>query len=167
MISTCTIRHGTQDRPIQEEKEWTTQSTDLTMVYSTGSAHENFAKRSAEFARCLICINVPHHLMLLADLVNANSDHLPILIRLQMKTTTTLGLRRTYVNLKKSTCTLFTPDAAEYKSNMDLKINNTTHGNAPNGSGPYLRPKTHIQHTHSQHLSTNRRSHSWLPIRQS
>ena len=31
----------------------------------------------------------------------------------------------------------------------------TTHGNAPNGSGPYLRPKTHIQHTHSQHLSTS------------
>ena len=30
-----------------------------------------------------------------------SSDHLPILIRLQMKTTTTLGLRRTYVNLKK------------------------------------------------------------------
>ena len=23
----------------------------------------------------------------------------------------------------------------------------TTHGNAPKGSGPYLRPKTHIQHT--------------------
>ena len=23
------------------------------------------------------------------------------------------------------------------------------------GSGPYIRRKTHIQHTHSQHLSTN------------
>ena len=30
----------------------------------------------------------------------------------------------------------------------------TTHGNSPNGSGSYLRPKTHIQHTHPQHLST-------------
>ena len=30
-----------------------------------------------------------------------SSDHLPILIRLQMKTTSTQGLRRTYVNLKK------------------------------------------------------------------
>ena len=30
-----------------------------------------------------------------------SSDHLPILIRLQMKTTTTPGLRGTYVNLKK------------------------------------------------------------------
>ena len=30
-----------------------------------------------------------------------SSDHLPILIILQMKTTTTPGLRRTYVNLKK------------------------------------------------------------------
>ena len=40
--------------------------------------------------------------MLLADPVNACSDHLPILIRLQMKTTSTPGLRRTYVNLKKA-----------------------------------------------------------------
>ena len=30
----------------------------------------------------------------------------------------------------------------------------TTHGNAPKGSGSYLRPKTHIHHTHPQHLST-------------
>ena len=29
----------------------------------------------------------------------------------------------------------------------------TIHGNAPKGSGSYLRPKTHIQHTHPQHLS--------------
>ena len=32
-----------------------------------------------------------------------SSDHLPILIRLQMKTTSTPGLRRTYVNLKIQT----------------------------------------------------------------
>ena len=31
-----------------------------------------------------------------------NSDHLPILIRLQIKTTTKPGLRQTYVNLKKA-----------------------------------------------------------------
>ena len=31
----------------------------------------------------------------------------------------------------------------------------TTHGNAPKGSGSYLRPKTHIQHTHPQYLSTS------------
>ena len=29
-----------------------------------------------------------------------------------------------------------------------------TNDNAPKGSGSYLRPKTHIQHTHPQHLST-------------
>ena len=29
-----------------------------------------------------------------------------------------------------------------------------THGNTPKGSGSYLTPKTHIQHTHPQHLST-------------
>ena len=27
----------------------------------------------------------------------------------------------------KTTCTLFTPDSAEYKSNLNLKINNTLH----------------------------------------
>ena len=38
-------------------------------------------------ARCLISISIPHHLMLVADTVNAKlRDHLPILIRLQMKT---------------------------------------------------------------------------------
>ena len=31
----------------------------------------------------------------------------------------------------------------------------TTHDNAPKGYGPYLTPKTHIQHTHLQHLSTS------------
>ena len=35
------------------------------------------------------------------------------------------------------------------------KQQSTTHGNAPKGSGSYLRPKTHIQHTHPQHLSTS------------
>ena len=35
-------------------------------------------------------------------LLTLSSDHLPILIRLQMKTTSTPGLRRTYVNLKKA-----------------------------------------------------------------
>ena len=62
------------------------------------------------------------------------------------------------LNPDKTTCTLFTPVPAEYKSNLDLKINNTyctTHGNPPKGYGHYLRPKTHIQHTHSQHLSTS------------
>ena len=63
------------------------------------------------------------------------------------------------LNPDKTTCTLFTPDPAEYKSNLDPEINDTallmaTH---QKGSGPYLRPKTHIHHTHShsqyKHLS--------------
>ena len=52
------------------------------------------------------------------------------------------------LNPDKTTCTLFTPDPAEYTSNLDLTINNK-------GSGSYLSPKTHIQHTHPQHLSTS------------
>ena len=54
------------------------------------------------------------------------------------------------INPDKTTCTLFTPDPAEYKSNLNLKINQTS-----KGYGPYPRLKTQIQHTHSQHLSTS------------
>ena len=64
------------------------------------------------------------------------------------------------VNPDKTTCTLFTPDPAEYTSNVDLTINNkalpmATHPKVLGLSGSYLRPKTHIQHTHPQHLSTS------------
>ena len=62
------------------------------------------------------------------------------------------------LNPDKTTCTLFTPDPAEYTSNLDgpkNKQQSTSHGNAPTGSGSYFRPKTHIQHTHQQHLSTS------------
>ena len=61
------------------------------------------------------------------------------------------------LNPDKPTCTLFTPDPAEYKSNLDLKLNNTA---LPMETyqkvlGLTLDTKTHIQHTHSQHLSTS------------
>ena len=41
------------------------------------------------------------------------------------------------------------------QSGPNNKQQSTTHGNAPKGSGSYIRPKTHIQHTHPQHLSTS------------
>ena len=41
------------------------------------------------------------------------------------------------------------------QSGPNNKQQSTTHGNANKGSGSYLRPKTHIQHTHPQHLSTS------------
>ena len=41
------------------------------------------------------------------------------------------------------------------QSGPNNKQQSTTHGNAPKGSGSYLRPKTHIQRTHPQHLSTS------------
>ena len=56
------------------------------------------------------------------------------------------------LNPDKTTCTLFTPDHAEYTSNLALKIKNNA---LPKCSGSYLRPQTHIQHTHPQHLSTH------------
>ena len=54
-----------------------------------------------------------------------------------------------------TTYTLFTPDPAGYTSNLDLKYTQcNTHDNARKGFGSYLRPKTHIQHTHPQRLGT-------------
>ena len=41
------------------------------------------------------------------------------------------------------------------QSGPNNKQQSTTHGNAPKGSGSYLKPKTRIQSTHSPHLSTN------------
>ena len=52
----------------------------------------------------------------------------------------------------KTTCTLFTPDPAEDKSNLTLnKQHCTVHGNAPKGSGPYLIPQTTYQYKHTSH----------------
>ena len=65
------------------------------------------------------------------------------------------GQNNLTLNRDKTTCTLFTPDPAEYESNLDLKINNialpmTTH---PMVQGLTLDPKllysTHIQYTQS------------------
>ena len=60
------------------------------------------------------------------------------------------------LNPDKTTCTMFIPDTAEYKSHLDLKINNTALPMATHSKvlGLTLDP-THIQHTHSQHLSTS------------
>ena len=41
------------------------------------------------------------------------------------------------------------------QSGHQNKQHGTTGGNAPQSSGPYLKPKTHIQHTHSHHLSAS------------
>ena len=88
------------------------------------------------------------------------------------------------LNPDKTTCTLFTPDPASYKSHLDLNINNTalpmaTH---PKVLGLPLDPKlTYSTHnisvqahkptandksTHSNRIGKRSR-HSWLPIRQS
>ena len=56
-------------------------------------------KCGTEFARCLISITSCSW----QTLSTLSSDHLPILIRLQMKTPSNPGLRRTYVNLKRPT----------------------------------------------------------------
>ena len=92
MISTRTIHHGTLDPPIQEEEKCPTQSTDLTMVFSTGTAPQDVSLASASLITSCFW----------QTLSTLSSDHLPILIRLQMKTPSNPGLRRTYVNLRKA-----------------------------------------------------------------
>ena len=49
-------------------------------------------------------------------LLTLSSDHLPILIRLQVKTPSSPGLRRTYVNLKKANCD-------RYRQEVDAALN--------------------------------------------
>ena len=60
--------------------------------------------------------------------------------------------KKVHTKSRQTTYTLFTPDAAEYKSNLDLEINNTTLPMVmhPKVLGLTLDPKL----THSQHLST-------------
>ena len=79
-----TIRHGTLDRPIQEEEKWQTQSTDLTMVFSTGTAPEEF-RQMLNWVRQMSHQH-PSSLHATGTLSMLSSDHLPILIGLQMKT---------------------------------------------------------------------------------
>ena len=45
---------------------------------------------------------------------------------------------------------LIFPENAEYIDEQHY----TTNGNSPKGSGSYLGPNTHIQHTYSQHPRT-------------
>ena len=47
------------------------------------------------------------------------------------------------------------PSRIYEQSGPNTKQQSTTHDNAPKGSGSYLRPKTHIRHTHPQYLSTS------------
>ena len=96
------------------------------------------------------------------------------------------GQNNLTLNTDKTTRTLFTPDLAEYTSNLDLKINNTVLPMAshPKVLGLTLDPKlTYSTHIHNisvqahnplqmikhsqQQEGVNRRRHSWLPIRQS
>ena len=67
---------------------------------------------------------------------------------------TTIQQNNLTLNPDKTTCTLFTTDPAEYKSNLDLKINNTalpmaTH---PNVLGLTLDPKL-AYNTHINNIS--------------
>ena len=49
-----------------------------------------------------------------------SSDHLPILIRLQMKTTPKPGLRQTYVSLKKANCDIYRLEVEDALSKCSL-----------------------------------------------
>ena len=67
----------------------------------------------------------------------------------QNKTTLTKSRQNNLHSVHTRLCKIYE------QSGPNNKLQSTTHGNAPKGSGSYLRPKTHIQHTHPQHLSTS------------
>ena len=51
--------------------------------------------------------------------------------------------------MNKTTCRIYE------QSGPNNKQQSSTHGKVPKCSGSYLKPKTHIQHPHPQHLSTH------------
>ena len=58
-------------------------------------------KCQPQFSRCIISINLSHHLVRMAH-TTMSSDHLPILIGLQTTATSSPARHRTYINLKKA-----------------------------------------------------------------
>ena len=57
------------------------------------------------------------------------------------------------INPDKTTCTLFTPDPAEYNSNLGLNINNKALPVALHHK-VFFRSKAHIQRLHPEHSNT-------------
>ena len=96
-----TIRLGIQDRPILEEEEWPSQSTDPTIHNwdTLTRVPSNAGPSSPDVSLESASLITSYSWQTLSTL---SSDHLPILIRLQMKTTPKPGLRHIYVNLKKT-----------------------------------------------------------------
>ena len=84
-----------------------------------GEPHKSFAKCRTEFARCLISITIITSCSW-QPLLTLRSDHLPILIRLQMKTLSNPGLRRIYVNLRKAYWDIYSQEVETALSKCSL-----------------------------------------------
>ena len=95
VISTRTILHGTQDRPIQEEKEWTTRPNQRIKLWQTNWDSPTRVPPIAEPSSPDVPLASTSLITSCSwqTLSTLSSDHLPILIRLQMKTTSTPGPR--------------------------------------------------------------------------
>ena len=88
------------------------------------------------------------------------------------------SIEQSHTKYRQTTCTLYTPDPAGYENNLDHKISNITLPMATHLKvlgltlDPNLTYSTHIHnisvHAHTpQRDGVNRRTHSWLPTRQS
>ena len=110
-------------------------------------------------SRCWLCALVPEFWILMPTRIchphsisawlNSNGDNFkkmtsPSHLHTQAWVKSRNAYNHTYIK--------FTPNPAEYNSNLDLKINNTA---LPMATHPKVRLKTDIQHTHSQHPSTS------------
>ena len=90
----------------------------LNLVYLTGTAPREFRQtQSRDVSLASTSLITPCSWQTLSTL---SSDHLPILIRLQMKTTSTPGLRRTYANLKKADWDIYRQEVETVLSKRSL-----------------------------------------------
>ena len=131
-----------------------TQHTEITHPHNVKSklAFHKVASFHQHYSTCTLCKHIqppraPVQVMAYADdiTITSTSTSAATYIRQYLhKVGDWTKQNNLTLHPDKTTCTLFTPDPAEYKS---IK-----------GSGLYLGPKTHIHHTYSQHLSTSTQS---------
>ena len=120
MILTRTIHLGIQDRPILEEEKWPTQSMADHGILNWDTPTRNPPNAEPSSPDVSLASESLITSCSWQTLSTLSSDHLPIIIRLQMKTTPKPGIRQTYVNLKKASCDSYRQDVEAALSKLSL-----------------------------------------------
>ena len=118
MISTRTIRHGTLDRPRKKNGRLNHGSDYGILNWDSPTRVTPNAEPSSSD------VSLASTSLISSDfwqtLLTFISHHLPILIRLQMKTPSNPGLRRNYVNLKKANWDIYRQEVETALNNRSL-----------------------------------------------